>query len=162
MCDHIVVLDAGQPLATGTPAETRANPRVRDAYLGEQPNGNSAPAGGRARPAATGPEWLGVGHLTTGYGAAPVLHDIDLQVRRGETVALLGANGAGKSTLMRALAGLQRPVRGGIHFEGRDLVPLAAERIVGIGVILVPEGRQVFAELSRHRQSPARRISQAR
>ena len=74
-----------------------------------------------------------------------MLHDIDLQVRRGETVALLGANGAGKSTLMRALAGLHRPVRGGIHFEGRDLVPLAAERIVGIGVILVPEGRQVFA-----------------
>ena len=49
---------------------------------------------------------------------------------------------------MRALAGLHRPVRGGIHFDGRDLVPLAAERIVALGLMLVPEGRQVFPELS--------------
>ncbi len=101
-----------------------------------------------AASAASAPEALGVGQLTAGYGAEPVLRDVDLQVRRGETVALLGANGAGKSTLMRALAGLHRPVGGGIHFEGRDLVPLAAERIAGLGVILVPEGRQVFPDLS--------------
>ena len=63
-------------------------------------------------------------------------------------MALLGANGAGKSTLMRALAGLHRPVQGGIHLGGRDLVPLSAERIVALGLVLVPEGRQVFPELS--------------
>ena len=75
-------------------------------------------AGARATEA---PELLGVGRLVAGYGAEPVLHGIDLQVRQGEAVALLGANGAGKSTLMRALAGLHRPVRGGIHFDGADL-----------------------------------------
>lgn len=91
---------------------------------------------------------LGVGALVAGYGAEPVLHGIDLQVRRGEVVALLGANGAGKSTLMKALAGLHRPVLGGIHLEGRELKNLGAEQVVAQGVVLVPEGRQVFPELS--------------
>jgi len=91
---------------------------------------------------------LGVGRLVAGYGAAPVLHGIDLQVRHGEAVALLGANGAGKTTLMHALAGLHRPVRGGIHFDGVELAALSAEQVVARGVVLVPEGRQVFPELS--------------
>ena len=144
--DRLVVLDAGQRLAVGTPAEIQDNPAVRQAYLGD-----AAMLAGGSRPARGGadtPEVLGVGALVTGYGAEPVLHGIDLQVRRGEMVALLGANGAGKSTLMRALAGLQRPVRGGIHFEGADLTRLPAEAIVARGLVLVPEGRQVFGELS--------------
>jgi len=61
---------------------------------------------------------------------------------------VLGANGAGKSTLMRALAGLHRPVRGEIAFGGENLAALPAHRVVGRGVVLVPEGRQVFPELS--------------
>ena len=144
--DRLVVLDAGQRLAVGTPAEIQDNAAVRQAYLGEAAllDGGAAPA----RHMADAPEALGVGQLVTGYGAEPVLHGIDLQVRRGEMVALLGANGAGKSTLMRALAGLQRPVRGGIHFEGADLTRLPAEAIVARGLVLVPEGRQVFGELS--------------
>ena len=133
---------------------------MREAYLGEAVTARERTcAARRVRDAA--PERLGVGHLVAGYGAEPVLRDIDLQVRRGEVVALLGANGAGKSTLMRALAGLHRPVRGGIHFDGRDLVPLAAERIVALGVILVPEGRQVFPELTVARQSASRRVPPA-
>ncbi len=142
--DHVVVLDAGVRLATGTPAEVQANPAVQQAYLGESLASESAP---RAAVAAR-PEMLGVGALVAGYGAEPVLHGIDLQVRRGEVVALLGANGAGKSTLMKALAGLHRPVLGGIHLEGRELKNLGAEQVVAQGVVLVPEGRQVFAELS--------------
>jgi ABC-type branched-subunit amino acid transport system ATPase component len=63
-------------------------------------------------------------------------------------IAVLGANGAGKSTLMRALSGLHRPVEGGIDFEGGDLSRLPAHRVVARGVVLVPEGRQVFPELS--------------
>ena len=147
--DRIVVIDAGQRLAVGTPAEVRADPAVRRAYLGEAAVGNAAAAAPRrvSRDAA-GAELLGVNALRTGYGAAPVLHDIALQVREGEMVALLGANGAGKSTLMRALSGLHRPVQGGIAFDGVDLAGIDAARIAAMGMVLVPEGRQVFAELS--------------
>jgi ABC-type branched-subunit amino acid transport system ATPase component len=63
-------------------------------------------------------------------------------------VALLGANGASKSTLMKALAGLHRPVQGGIHLDGTELRNLGAEHVVARGLLLVPEGRQVFPELS--------------
>jgi ABC-type branched-subunit amino acid transport system ATPase component/ABC-type branched-subunit amino acid transport system permease subunit len=142
--DQVVVLDAGERIALGSPAAVQADPAVQAAYLGEPLEGASA----RAPEPAARPEMLGVGALVAGYGAEPVLHGIDLQVRRGEVVALLGANGAGKSTLMKALAGLHRPLRGGIHLEGRDLLPLGAEQVVALGVVLVPEGRQVFAELS--------------
>ena len=144
--DQVVVLDAGQRLAAGTPAEIQANDDVRRAYLGEALAAD--PAAAASMRTAPGKEMLGVGRLVAGYGAAPVLHGIDLQVRHGEAVALLGANGAGKTTLMHALAGLHRPVRGGIHFDGVELAALGAEQVVARGVVLVPEGRQVFPELS--------------
>ncbi|MEC5386628.1 branched-chain amino acid ABC transporter ATP-binding protein/permease [Uliginosibacterium sp. H3] len=145
--DHIVVLDAGQLLARGTPAEIQQNADVRRAYLGESGEVQVAPGAARAV-AADASELLGVGGLTTGYGAEPVLHAVDLQVREGEMVALLGANGAGKSTLMRSLCGLHRPLQGGIHLAGVELAGLRAEQIVSQGLVLVPEGRQVFPELS--------------
>lgn len=143
--DGIVVIDAGRFLAQGSPSAIRHDERVRQAYLGAQTAEAGKP---RERDVATTPEVLGVGKLTAGYGAAPVLHDVSIQVREGELVALLGANGAGKSTLMRSLAGLHRPVSGGITFDGRDLSRLDAAKIAALGVVLVPEGRQVFAELS--------------
>ena len=147
--DHLVVLDAGQRLAVGDVAAIQSDPAVRKAYLGEALTADESSAKAPRLPLpADAPEVLGVGALVAGYGAEPVLHGIDLQVRRGELVALLGANGAGKSTLMRSLAGLHRPVRGGIHLDGTELAGLPAERIVARGLVLVPEGRQVFPELS--------------
>ncbi|WP_313623665.1 branched-chain amino acid ABC transporter ATP-binding protein/permease [Achromobacter sp.] len=146
--DHIVAIDAGRELAQGSVAQIQQSPEVRQAYLGDK-TARRAPAA-RVRPAGeTLPsEVLGVGNLTTGYGANPVLHGIDLQVRQGEMVALLGANGAGKSTLMRTLAGLHRPAQGGMHLQGQELHGLSADRIVARGLVLVPEGRQVFPGLS--------------
>ncbi|SIT21243.1 branched-chain amino acid ABC transporter ATP-binding protein/permease [Achromobacter sp. MFA1 R4] len=146
--DHIVAIDAGRELAQGSVAEIQQSPEVRQAYLGDEA-ARRAPAA-RRRPAGETlpPEVLGVGSLTTGYGANPVLHGIDLQVRQGEMVALLGANGAGKSTLMRTLAGLHRPAQGGMHLQGQELQGLSADRIVARGLVLVPEGRQVFPGLS--------------
>jgi ABC-type branched-subunit amino acid transport system ATPase component/ABC-type branched-subunit amino acid transport system permease subunit len=142
--DRVVVLDAGSPIAAGTPRDVQQDPAVRSAYLG----GASHRPSPRAVPGEVSKALLEVGRLEAGYGAAPVLKGIDLRVNSGELVAVLGANGAGKSTLMRALAGLHRPVRGEIALEGEDLSTLAAHRVVGRGVVLVPEGRQVFPELS--------------
>jgi branched-chain amino acid transport system ATP-binding protein len=143
--DHVVVLDAGKCIARGRPETVRKDPAVLKAYLGE--------AGFEPRPRAAtwrpGPERvLDVRRLEAGYGAAPVLRGIDLRVEAGELVAVLGANGAGKSTLMRALSGLHRPIGGAVLLLGRDVTALAAHRLPGVGLVLVPEGRQVFPELS--------------
>jgi branched-chain amino acid transport system ATP-binding protein len=77
-----------------------------------------------------------------------VLRGIDLEVRTGELLAVLGTNGAGKTTTMRALSGLLRPSGGAIKLEEREISTLPAHRIARAGVVLVPEGRQVFPELS--------------
>jgi ABC-type branched-subunit amino acid transport system ATPase component len=140
--DTVVVLDAGVVIASGAPAEVQRDPAVRKAYLGEHSFQPSA-----RRSAREGASLI-VAKLEAGYGAEPVLKGIDLQVREGEMVAVLGANGAGKSTLMRAVSGLLRPVKGGVAFGGEDIASLPAHRVMRLGLVLVPEGRQVFPELS--------------
>ena len=90
---------------------------------------------------------LTVRGLRSGYGRIPVLHGIDLEVRAGELVALLGANGAGKTTLLRAISGVH-PAQGSIRFDGAETLHLRAEARVALGIVQVPEGRQIFAPLS--------------
>jgi len=91
---------------------------------------------------------LEVSALESRYGRIPALKGIDLAVRAGELVALVGANGAGKTTLLRALSGVQ-PVSGGrVRYEGTDITGAAPERRVRLGIVQVPEGRQVFGPLS--------------
>ena len=82
------------------------------------------------------------------YGAIVALRGISLDVQEGEMVALVGVNGAGKSTLMASIAGVMKPTRGTITFEGRSLVGLSPEDIVRRGIALVPEGRRIFPALT--------------
>ena len=88
-------------------------------------------------------------NLSASYGKHLALAGVDLDVKPGEIVVMLGANGAGKSTLLKAIAGLVRPQPGArVTFDGRDLLALPPHEIVEAGVALVPEGRGIFAELT--------------
>ncbi|MEO8509117.1 MAG: ATP-binding cassette domain-containing protein, partial [Betaproteobacteria bacterium] len=91
---------------------------------------------------------LEVATLSCRYGRIPALADVSLHVGRGELVALVGANGAGKTTLLRALSGVQPVARGSVHFEGVDVTRAPARRRVQMGIVQVPEGRQVFGPMS--------------
>ncbi|MEE8453305.1 MAG: ABC transporter ATP-binding protein [Limibaculum sp.] len=91
---------------------------------------------------------LEVRGLRAGYGPMQVLHGIDLDVARGEIVAILGANGAGKSTLNNNISGIFRPFAGTIRFEGKEITARPPEQIVDAGLIQVPEGRRVFPNLT--------------
>ena len=89
-----------------------------------------------------------VSDLVVRYGHVKAVNGVSFEVAEGETVALLGGNGAGKTTTLRAISGLLRPVQGGIAFGGADITRLPAHGVVPRGLVLVPEGRQVFPELS--------------
>jgi branched-chain amino acid transport system ATP-binding protein len=91
---------------------------------------------------------LEVTGLEAFYGASQILHGIDLNVARGEQVALIGRNGMGKTTLLRTLMGLVPDCRGRVVFAGRDLRGAAPETVALAGVALVPEGRGIFAALT--------------
>jgi len=91
---------------------------------------------------------LEVKGLCSAYGPVQALYQVDLEVRVGELVAMVGANGAGKTTLLHTLSGVQRASGGSIRFQGREIGRLAPHRIVASGICQVPEGRQVFAPLS--------------
>jgi len=143
--DHVVVLDAGQKIAEGPPVIIGRDPLVLKAYLG----GDARKPRDRKQPLVVeGGVRLATERLGAGYGGREVIRDINLEVHSGELVAALGGNGAGKSTLMRALAGLNRPVSGAVLLLGRRIERYSASRIVGQGLVLVPEGRQVFPELT--------------
>jgi len=95
---------------------------------------------------------LAIDGLEAGYGAVKALHGVSLEVRQGETVALLGTNGNGKSTLMKCIMGLLKPSRGSIVLEKDgervELTGKCTHEIVALGVAMVPEGRRLFPKLS--------------
>ncbi len=92
--------------------------------------------------------FLRVESISAAYGNISALHEVSLAVPRGEIVALLGANGAGKTTTLNVISGLVRPTHGTVRFDGEPIHRLAADRIVRQGIIQVPEGREIFRDMS--------------
>jgi branched-chain amino acid transport system ATP-binding protein len=91
---------------------------------------------------------LEVRDIHAGYGDVHILHGCNLSIGEGTLTALVGANGAGKTTLLRTIVGLIRPTQGEVIFEGRTITDLPAHQKAEMGLILVPEGRQLFTTMS--------------
>ena len=94
------------------------------------------------------PPVLKIEGLTSHYGRIQALHGIDIEVRKGQLVALVGANGAGKTTLLRAISGVQPISGGGIRFGAADISRMSPDQRVRAGICQVPEGRQVFGPMT--------------
>ena len=91
---------------------------------------------------------LKVNEIEAYYGRVCALHSVSLEVAEGSVVALLGANGAGKTTTLRVISGLLRPARGSVEFDGERIDAWSPDRVVRAGIVQVPEGRQIFADLT--------------
>jgi len=91
---------------------------------------------------------LVVNEIEAYYGRVCALRSVGLQVGEGSVVALLGANGAGKTTTLRVISGLLRPTRGSVEFDGERIDGSSPDKLVRAGIVQVPEGRQIFAELT--------------
>jgi branched-chain amino acid transport system ATP-binding protein len=91
---------------------------------------------------------LSIEGLHAGYGPIRALRGIDLQVQRGEVMALIGSNGAGKTTLLMAICGIVRPTAGRIVYEGKDVTGAQPYQIMNRGLAQVPEGRRIFPQMT--------------
>ena len=91
---------------------------------------------------------LEIADLEAGFGATLVVRGLSLRVEAGEAVALVGANAAGKTTLLRTIGGIVRPRAGSIRFDGRELAGLGPDAVARAGIAQVPEGRQLFPEMT--------------
>src|SRR6201996_8255900 len=98
--------------------------------------------------AADGAAVLSVRGLQAWYNESHILHGVDLDVREGEVVTLLGRNGAGKTTTLKAIMGIVGKRTGSVVFGGRELIDLSIDRIARLGVAFCPEERAIFASLS--------------
>jgi branched-chain amino acid transport system ATP-binding protein len=91
---------------------------------------------------------LAVNELVLAYGKIVAVKGVDLTIEAGRVVCLIGANGAGKTTILRGISGLLRPKSGKVEFQGEVISRLPSYRIARMGVVLVPEGRQIFTQMS--------------
>lgn len=91
---------------------------------------------------------LKIEHLVVRYGNITALHDVSLEVEEGKIITVIGANGAGKTTLLRSISGELPKAEGKIIYRDMDITHLSTDKIVAQGIIQVPEGRQIFGEMS--------------
>ncbi|MBK1736007.1 ABC transporter [Halorhodospira abdelmalekii] len=142
---HIIHIAPEHVGGLGIRHETRLDPAEFASVEGGEAHGGQAPGESPIR------EPLLQAHgVSTSYGRIQALYEVDITINRGEIVSLVGANGAGKSTLLMVLSGLQPLDRGEIHYAGCDITRAPAHARVGQGIVQVPEGRQVFRDMSVH------------
>lgn len=91
---------------------------------------------------------LNLSEIVVHYGQVPILRGISLTIEEGKIVSLIGANGAGKTTLLRTISNLVKPTQGSITFEGHQIDNKSPHEVVGLGIILVPEGKKLFTSLT--------------
>ena len=144
LCPRITVIDFGRFLAEGPPAEMRANRDVITAYLG------TGQLKERSRPTATADlaPVLEVKDLSVRYGAVPALRQVSLTARDGAITTIVGANGAGKTTLLSAVSGVVDSHGGAIRYRGADVTQQSCEQRVAQGIVMCPEGRRLFPEMT--------------
>ncbi|HUL10538.1 MAG TPA: ATP-binding cassette domain-containing protein [Candidatus Acidoferrum sp.] len=147
LCPHITVIDFGKQLAEGTPREVRENREVVVAYLG---TGELSAKAKAAPPAATttAAPLLEVGDLGVRYGAVPALRNVSVSIAAGGITAIIGANGAGKTTLLSTVSGIVAAHHGRVLYGGRDVTRLSCEERVAQGIVMCPEGRRLFPDMT--------------
>ena len=91
---------------------------------------------------------LSIKQLQVAYGETLILRDVDLEVKHGKVVCLMGRNGVGKTTLLKSIMGLLQPRSGQVLLDGRDLTRLAPEKRARAGLGYVPQGREIFPQLT--------------
>ena len=137
LADRITVLVYGRVIASGTRRDPRQRRRAQ-AYLGEQEQAVAPMADAL----------LELDNIETCYGLSQVLFGLSLGIAPGEMVTLMGRNGMGKTTTVRSIMGLTPARAGAIRFDGREIRGLPSYRIAKLGIGLVPEGRQIFPNLT--------------
>jgi len=146
LADRIIVLNQGCLFAEGTPDEIRNDPRVLDIYLGASMAG--FPDVKKAKVKLEGEKILALEEINTYYGLSQALHNVSIEVRQGESVALLGRNGVGKTTTLRSIMGLTPPKSGSIRFHGEEISKYSPYVIASRGVGYVPDDRRIIPNLT--------------
>jgi branched-chain amino acid transport system ATP-binding protein len=145
IADRITVMNEGKVLVEGDADTVRGNADVQRVYIG---GGHRQAVFERGAKAGAGETLLALSGVNTFYGKSHILHDVSLEVRENEVVALLGRNGAGKSSTFKSILGLVQPRSGTIAFGGEAITGRTPEQIARLGVGLVPQGRRLFAGLT--------------